>query len=165
MSNTLFSSSELEKSCQYKLSCYKGKAGPLAQCDYLFCMNYHTHIARICKVLQKFLQYTKNAIPHNLRKRTIVFRTQFFVSHFSFHLVASLHLHSLLSLSHTMLKSLSWQPPWLQRIEDQQQRTGVDLVQLWKTSSRSSSMVSALDTAPLATHSPLKPTLPEKERF
>ena len=160
MSNTLFSSSELEKSCQYKLTCYKGKAGPFVQCDYLFCMNYHTHIARICKVLQKFLQYTKNAIPHNLRKRTIVFQTPFFVSHSSFHLVASLHLHSLLSLPHTMLKSLSWQPPWLQRIEDQQQRTGVDLVQLWKTSSRSSSMVSALDTAPLATHSPLKPTLP-----
>ena len=39
-----------------------------------------------------------------------------------------------------------------------------DLVQLWKTSSRSSSILSALAAVALSTHSPLTPTLPGKKR-
>ena len=40
-----------------------------------------------------------------------------FVSHFSFHWVASLHSHCSLSTLHTMLKSLSWQSVCLQEEE------------------------------------------------
>ena len=39
-----------------------------------------------------------------------------------------------------------------------------DLVQLWKTSSRSSSILSALAAVALSTHSPLTPTLPGKKK-
>ena len=39
-----------------------------------------------------------------------------------------------------------------------------DLLQLWKTSSRSSSILSALAAVALSTHSPLTPTLPGKKR-
>ena len=70
---------------------------------------------------------------------------------------------ALLVAHHVEVPLLAVRVPARRRMEGST-RDWRHLVQLWNTSSRSSSMTPALDASPSATHSPLKPTLPEKKQ-